>query len=134
MDRLLDVLHLDVLQLAGVDDVARKLLRPDQRPRDSTEEVALISLATAARRIRLSPDDIQDTVSFRRSFLRHLKPRMAGNRRDWTRFVVVNADAKNAAGMAPLLRPGAQLLIDRHCNAPPPEGEPSSELFAVMDG
>ena len=68
---------------------------------------------------RFSADDIQDVVSFPRSFLRRLKPKTIGNRRDWTRFVVVTLDEQNAAGMSPQLLPGAQVLIDRHYNSPP---------------
>ena len=130
MDRLLDVLHLDVLQLAGVDDAARRALRPE--PGEPTEAIILVKLAAAAQ-VRFSPHEVQDTVSFRRSFLRRLKPHMVGNRRDWTRFVVVRVDSEIASGTAPLIRPGAQLLIDRHCNAPPPLGEITPELYAVMD-
>jgi hypothetical protein len=133
MDRLLDVLHLDVLQLAGIDDGAWRTLNPP-RHNEVTEHIALVKLSAASRLAHFSPHDIQDTITFRRSFLRRLKPRMSGNRRDWTRFVVISADSENARGMAPLLRQGAQLLVDRHCNAPPSLREISSGLYAVADG
>jgi len=133
MDRLLDVLHLDVLQLAGVDDAARRALQPE-RHHEAMEAIAVVTLSAAARRARFSPHDVQGTVSFRRSFLRRLKPHMVGNRRDWTRFVVVNVDSENASGLTPLLKPGAELLIDRHCNAPPRLSGPSPDLYAVMEG
>lgn len=130
MDRLLDVLRLDVLQLAGVDGAARKELQSEPND-EATEAVAVVTLAAAARRARFSLDDVQDTVSFPRSFLRRLKPRMIGNRRDWTRFAVVSIDADCTA---PLLRPGAQLLLDRYCNAPPRLSKASPDLYGVIDG
>jgi transcriptional regulator with XRE-family HTH domain len=133
MDRLLDVLHLDVLQLAGVDEALRHGSAGDD-PKHDSEAIALVTLATAARVARFSADHVQDIVSFQRSFLRRLKPKTIGNRRDWTRFVVVTVDEENAASMSPVLRPQAQALIDRHFNAPPPAHPPSSVLYAVKDG
>ncbi len=133
MDRLLDVLHLDVLQLAGVDQAIGRSTDGEQ-PGAETEAVALVTLATAARIPRFSADHIQDVVRFRRSFLRRLKPKTLGNRRDWTRFAVVLAGEENAASMAPLLRPGAQLLLDRHYNAPPLRHAVSDELYGVIEG
>jgi transcriptional regulator with XRE-family HTH domain len=134
MDRLLDVLHLDVLQLAGVDEAMRNAFH-SQRRNDDTEAVAVVTLADAARLARFSADHIQDTVRFRRSFLRSLKSRTVGNRRDWTRFVVATVDEENASRMAPLLKLDARVLIDRHYNAPPPLSDPSpADLYAVRSG
>jgi hypothetical protein len=132
MDRLLDVLRLDVLQLAGVHEALRHASNCEQS-RDDTEAIALVTFETAASAIRFSADDIQDVVSFRRSFLRRLKPKTVGNRREWTRFAVVNLDEQSAAGMAPQLQPGVQVLIDRHYNAPAADTA-SPELYAVMHG
>ncbi len=132
MDRLLDVLHLDVLQLAGVNQALR-YVSDGEHPASETEAVALVTFNTAARAARFNADDIQDVVGFPRSFLRRLKPKAIGNRRDWTRFAVVTLDEQNAAGMAPQLRPGAQVLLDRYYNAPGRDAA-SSELYAVLDG
>lgn len=132
MDRLLDVLHLDVLQLAAVSDAHGHAV--DGGPsHQETEAVALVTFASAARTARFSADDIQDVVGFRRSFLRRLKPKTVGNRRDWTRFAVVTLEQQNVAGMSPQLLPGAQVLIDRHYNSPPRDAS-SPELYAVVDG
>ena len=132
MDRLLDVLHLDVLQLAGVDEARRQAVDGGVSPRE-TEAVAMVTFATAARAARFSADDIQDVVGFPRSFLRRLKPKTIGNRRDWTRFAVIALDEHHADGMSPQLQAGAQVLLDRHYNAPAHEGA-SPELYAVRDG
>ena len=132
MDRLLDVLHLDVLQLAGVNE-ARRRAADGGVSSHQTETLAVVTFATAARAARFSADDIQDVVSFPKSFLRRLKPKTMGNRRDWTRFAVVTLDQQNTDGMSPQLIPGAQVLLDRHYNTP--SRDPlSPELYAVMDG
>jgi len=134
MDRLLDVLHLDVLQLAGIDEGLRQASRNEEGSGDA-EPVGVVTLADAARLARFNAHHIQGTVIFQRSFLRRLKPRAVGNRRDWTRFVAVKLDNEDAVGMAPLLRADALVLIDRHYNAPPPLSHPpSEELYAVRDG
>src|SRR3954454_7082793 len=74
MDRLLDVLHLDVLQLAGVNEARQHAAEGGRTPHE-TEAVALVMFTAAARTARFSPDDIQDVISFRKSFLRRLKPK-----------------------------------------------------------
>ncbi len=132
MDRLLDALHLDVLQLAGVNEAQRQANDGAHSPHPA-EAVALVTFATAAHTARFSADDLQDVVNFPRSFLRRLKPKTIGNRRDWTRFAVVTLDEQNVIGMAPQLIPGAQVLIDRHYNSPPRDAN-CPELYAVMDG
>src|SRR5580704_17013012 len=45
MDRLLDVLHLDVLQLAGVNEALRYVSDGEPSP-NYTEAIALVSFAT----------------------------------------------------------------------------------------
>lgn len=130
MDRLLDVLHLDVLQLAGINEAQHHA--PGAQAAHETEAVAVVPFAAAARAARFNADHIQDVVSFRRNFLRRLKPKMFGNRRDWTRFVVLTLEAQNVAGMEPQLVPGTQVLIDRHYNAPTRDAG-SLELYAVLD-
>jgi len=133
MDRLLDVLHLDVLQLAGVSEAERHSL-DGRHSSHRTEAVALVSLATAARAARFSADDIQAAVTFPTSFLRRLKPKTIGNRRDWTRFAVTTVDEGTAAGMWPQLRSGAHVLIDRLYNAPAMDDTTSPDLYAVVSG
>lgn len=132
MDRLLDVLHLDVLALAGMNDALRHAA-DGAHARSDTDGVALVTFAAAARTARFSADDVQDVVNFRRSFLRRLKPKTIGNRRDWTRFAVVTLGEQNVAGMSPQLLPGSQVLIDRHYNAPARDTA-SPELYAIMHG
>jgi hypothetical protein len=67
-----------------------------------------------------------------RAFLDRLRASLATPaRKSWTRFVAIEVDAKEAEAMAPLLRPRARLLLDRHSNSLEPyrRGEPN--LYAV---
>jgi hypothetical protein len=132
MDRLLDVLHMDVLDLTGSHNPQpRQSARSAER---ETQLVALVSPATAAAATRFTADQIQDAVTYQRSFLRRLKPRTIGNRRDWTRFVVIKVDRENGFSMAPLLNPGALVLLDRYYNAPPLSDPGGMGLYLVAAG
>jgi hypothetical protein len=133
MDSLLDVLHLDVLDLANIEAAARHSGSVGN-PRQGTQAVAVVSLATAARLPRFDADHIQDSVQFPMSLLRRLKQKTVGNRRDWTRFAAVKITEQEAAGMSPLLSPGAMVLLDRYYNAPPTEESGDSAIFAVLEG
>lgn len=132
MDRLLDLLHIDVLHLAGVSDVERPAAETE--PGDEAQRVPLVSLEAAANLARFTADDIQEVVSYSRSLLRQVKAITDGNRRDWTRFVAVRADRHAVAGMAPLLQPEAMLLLDRHHNAPPLHPADQGLYLALDEG
>jgi transcriptional regulator with XRE-family HTH domain len=134
MDRLLDVLRLDVLDLAGVNETAR-LRDGSGSARPNMQRLAVVRLLAAASFPRFDEDQIQDTIEVSKLWLRRLKPKMVGNRRDWTRFVVVKVVEEEVSGMAPLVSAGALLLLDRYCNWPPPPSEiPDTSLYAVRDG
>ena len=133
MDRLLDVLHLDVLDLAGAGEF--KLRSANASPHDpEMETVAVVSLQDAARSATFSSDQVQDTVNFKKSFLRTLKPRIVGNRRDWTRFVVAPVDKESARGMEPMIKLGARALIDRYYNTPSEKEPWNGAMYAVVSG
>ena len=100
-------------------------MKKPKRSRWSASSPQLACLASAPIISRMSP--------FRRSFLRRLKPKTLGNRRDWTRFALVTVGEEDAASMAPLLRPSAQVLLDRHYNAPRVQPTVSDELYAVLN-
>ena len=133
MDRLLDVLQVDVLDLADPEELR---LRALQRPeRDSSfESVPLVSLHDAADAPRLPPKQALDSLRFRKRFLHRLKPDLIGERNDWLRFVAVRADPDSVRAMAPRLAPGAILLLDRHFNSLRPYRRGMQNLYAVRVG
>lgn len=130
MDRLLDVLHMDVLDLTGLNE-ARLHSRGSHDQNGDSQVVAVVSLNEAGRSIHFSPHQIHDTRHFANSYLRQLKPKTMGNRRDWTRFVVVQVDEENAESMSPILKTGALLLIDRHSNWLSGDSKKAKTMYVV---
>jgi len=133
MDRLLDVLQVDVLDLADPEELRQRALQRPERA-SSFDNVPLVSLPDAALVPRIPPRQVLDSLKFRRRFLNRLKPDAIGDRSSWLRFVAVRADADSARAMAPRLGPGAVLLLDRHFNSLRPYHRGMPNLYAVRAG
>src|SRR5271166_2658270 len=91
MDRLLDALQISVLDLVDAEEIERRVMRPSSA---GLESVAVISVDDAARLARFTPEQVGGTVSFRKAFLRRLRPNDVCNRGDWLRFVTIKLDPK----------------------------------------
>ena len=133
MDRLLDVLELDVLDLADPEELRLRALQRPERA-SSFDSVPLVSLHDAAFAPNVPPRQARDSLKFRKRFLQRLKPDTIGERGDWLRFVLVKADASNSSAMAPRLAPGAVLLLDRHYNSLRPYQQGPPNIYAVRAG
>jgi|SRR5271165_1841688 len=133
MDRLLEVLQVDVLDLADPEELR---LRALQRPERATsfDSVPLVSHDVAAFVPRIPARQILDTLKFRKRFLNRLKPDIIGDRSQWLRFVMVKCDPDSARAMTPRLAPGAVLLLDRHYNSLRPYHRGMQNLYAVRFG
>ena len=133
MDRLLDVLGLDVLDLADPEELRLRALQRPERA-SSFDSVPLVSLHDAAFAPHIPPLQARDSLKFRKRFLQRLKPDTIGQRAEWLRFVLVRAAAANARAMAPRLAPGAVLLLDRHYNSLRPYHPGTPNIYAVRAG
>ncbi len=133
MDRLLDVLELDVLDLADPEELRLRALQRPERA-SAFDSVPVVSLHDAAFAPRIPPRQARDSLKYRKRFLQRLKPDTIGERRDWLRFVLVRADAGNARAMAPRLAPGAVLLLDRHYNSLRRYHRDLPNIYAVRAG
>ncbi len=127
MDRLLLALGIGVLDLVSAEDVQQRAL--GRRSRDSVEPVALVSAENAAL-ARFRADQVLGTRSFSRSFLRKLRPRVAVDRRDWLRFVLIKLDESDGNGLFPFAIT-TTLLIDRHYSSLQPYRRTQPNLYAV---
>ena len=127
MDRLLRALKIGVLDLVSGEELQRR--SPPRHPRDSVEAIAVVSPENAVL-ARFRPDQVLETRSFSTSFLRRLKPRVAVDRRDWQRFVLIKLDARSASGLLPFAA-GAILLVDRHYTSLQPYRRMQPNLYAV---
>ena len=132
-DRLLEVLQVDILDLADPEELR---LRALQRPERSFafDNVPLVSLHDAALAVRISSRQVREPLKFKKRFLHRLKPDTIGERDDWLRFVLVKADVDNARAMAPRLAPGAVVLLDRHYNSLLPYHRGVPNIYAVWTG
>ncbi len=128
MDRLLEALGIGVLDLVDAGEIQRRAVLPD--PVSSFENVARV-LPENAGLARFTGDQILETQSFRKSFLRRLKPSDVAGRNDWLRFVLIKLDAKAARGMVPLEISEVTLLLDRHYNSLQPYRRLRPNLYAV---
>jgi hypothetical protein len=128
MDRLLDALEISVLDLVDVDEIERRALRP--RAGAGLESVAIVSAEHAALP-RFTPEQVGGTVSFRKTFLRRLKPNDVCNRGDWLRFVSIKLDPQTVRAMFPRGATGATLLVDRHYTSLDPYRQHQPNLYAV---
>ena len=111
MDRLLETLGIGVVDLMDAEEIRRRATLTS--PRESVERVAMVAEENAAL-ARFAPEQILETRSFNKSFLRRLKPHDAEDRRDWLRFVLIRLDLKTARGAFSLETSTATVLIDRH--------------------
>ena len=128
MDCILEALHLSVADL--LDPAEIKARAHVASPPKGYENIPLVNPAAAP--IRLVPHSaILECVTFKKSFLRRLRPGMASPREEWQRFLCIEADAENGDAMAPCISPGAILLIDRHYNSLQPYRRKNSNLYGV---
>jgi hypothetical protein len=133
MERLLDVLQVDVLDLADPEELRLRALQRPERA-SSFDSVPLVSLQDAAFSPSVPHRQVLDSIKFRKRFLHRLKPDPIGDRSLWLRFVMVKADAESARAMAPRLAPGAVLLLDRHYNSLRSYHRGLPNLYAVRAG
>ena len=129
MDRLLEALHIGVLDLVDAEEIERRVLRPPAS--GGLESVAMVSLEHAARLPRFSAQHVGGTVSFRKAFLRRLRPLDVCHRADWLRFVAVKVDHNTLRAMFARGAAGATLLVDRHYTSLDPYRQHQPNLYAV---
>ncbi|HVP49942.1 MAG TPA: hypothetical protein VMT56_01840 [Candidatus Bathyarchaeia archaeon] len=133
MDRLLDVLQVDILDLADPEELRLRALQRPERA-SSFDSVPLVSLQDAAFAMAIPARRVLDSLKFRKRFLNRLKPDTIGDRGHWVRFVAVRADPDSGRAMAPRLAPGAVCLLDRHFNSLRAYHRGSPNLYAVQFG
>lgn len=133
MDHVLKALGLSVLDLVPADAINRRatIATPDE---GQFEGVMLVDPHTAASRRRITTEDAADALRFKKSFLRRLRTDCATDRNEWTRFVLIKADAQNALAMHPRMTHGATLLIDRHYNSLKPYRRNEPNIYVVRKG
>lgn len=128
MDRLLETLELEVLDLVDAGEIQRRALLPAA---GGLESIAVVSAEDAARLPRFTPQQVGGSVSFRKTFLRRLKANDVCGRSDWLRFVTIKLDPRTVRTMFPRSAAGATLLIDRHYTALAPYRRSQPNLYVM---
>lgn len=130
MDKVLKVQHLSVLDLLDPAEINKRasIVPPSN---DRFENVLVVDGDVAATEPIIMSMNVKDTLKFKKSFLRGLRPEMDGSRESWERFVLVKLDAHEGMSMYPRLLPGATVLIDRHYNSLKPCHRSESNMYAV---
>jgi hypothetical protein len=131
MDRLLQTLNIGVIDLVGSDEIQRRAV-PVEADGD-LEPVALVAPEHVSL-ARFAPEQILESRSFSRSFLRRLKPSTRHHRNDWVRFVVIKLEVRIARDLFAGDVAAATLLIDRHYNSLDPYRRMHPNLYAVSFG
>jgi len=126
MDRLLEALHLGVLDLLGSQFAH---LRAPRGAGVSVEPIAMVSAEHAAL-ARFASDQVLETHNFSKSYLRKLKPRPAVDRSDWLRFVLIRLDGRSSGGFFPRSN-AVTLLVDRYYNSLEPYRRSEPNLYAL---
>jgi len=131
MDKVLSVQRLSVLDLLDPAEVNRRatILPPAE---DEFENVLLIDPRIAATRAQIASMHVNAILKFRKDLLSRMKPSIDGDRESWLRFVVIEANPRDATAMHPRLTPGARLLVDRHYNSLTPHRKGESNLYAIL--
>jgi hypothetical protein len=133
VDRLLDILQVDILDLADPEELRLRALQRPERA-SSFDSVPLVSPRDAVVAPRIPARQVLDSLKFRKRFLNSLKPDTIGNRSDWLRFVMVRAELGNVRAMMPRLAPGAVVLLDRHYNSLEQYHRGTPNIYAVRVG
>jgi transcriptional regulator with XRE-family HTH domain len=131
LDRTLKAIGLSLYDLLDPHELARFAAVPSDGDPDDVQ-VPIVSAEAAAARPVIVREDARGLVRFRRALLARIRPDPAvAARRSWTRFVVVEAGARDATAMAPRFLPGSQLLVDRHYTALQPYRRGERSLYAI---
>jgi len=129
LDKVLGAMRMQV------DDLLpqKRSLQLDREAED-TIVVPLVSHSVATSEPYMRASVVERMLSFPGASLAELEPRCPNPRRQWERFVAIQANAEDARGMEPVLLPGAVVLLDRHYTSFKPFREGRPNLYAARIG
>jgi transcriptional regulator with XRE-family HTH domain len=131
LDRMLKAIGLTLYDLLNPHELVRFAAVPASSDAEYAE-VPLVEAASAARSEVIVNEEVKELVKLRRALLSHIRPDLAAPaRRSWTRFVLIQLDAREGMSMWPRLNPGSLLLIDRHYTTLRPYRKNDRNIYAV---
>lgn len=119
-------------QALSIEDLLPEAHRGSLEQRaDGSAIVPLVSQTTAMHSPVIHPRAILELLHFSSETLEQLRSRRSLPRKDWQRFLAVRINTLQAKPMAPVLSPGAILILDRHYNSMAPHDPSRPNIFAV---
>lgn len=131
MDRLLETLGIEVVDLVGIAEIQRRAGLTGAHP--ASEQVPLVSVEHATL-ARFAPEQVLDSRAFSNQFLRRVRPCEHHHRDDWQRFVLIRLDAERTRDLFPSDAITATVLIDRHYNSLEPYRRLKPNLYVANLG
>ena len=132
LDRVLKAIGLTLYDLLNPHELVRFAAVPASSDAEYAE-VPLVEGHVAARSEVIVNEEVKELLKLRRSFLNRIRVDPAAPaRKSWTRFVLLQLDAKEGMSMWPQLNAGAILLIDRHYNSLRPYRKNDRNIYAVQ--
>jgi transcriptional regulator with XRE-family HTH domain len=129
LDKVLSAMRMQVDDL-----LPQKRGLPLDRDAEDTIVVPLVSHSVAIFEPYMRASVVERMLSFPGASLADLEPRCSQPRRQWERFVAIQANAEDARGMEPVILPGAVVLLDRHYTSFKPFREGRPNLYAARLG
>jgi hypothetical protein len=130
LDRVLAAQGLTVDQLLPVELSAAE----DTNPAGGVEAIPVVTATTAMNDAVVRPGAVIETVQVAGAALRSNRWWAPDKYVRWQRYVAVRADAQEAAAMAPLIVPGAVMVVDRHYRSLAAYQTQGRTLYAVRAG
>ncbi len=131
LDRTLKALGISLYDLLDPHHLARFAAVPVSAVADEAN-VPIVSPEVATGCEVIIREEVRAMAHYRRALLNRIRPDLATAAcRSWTRFVVLESSAHDAAVMSPRLSPGALLLLDRHYTTLRPYRKNARNLYAV---
>ena len=132
LDKIVDSLGLDLARLAVASSRGVRQARNGE-----FNDLPVVSHGAAMLEKWIEPASVGRRVPVRVSELAGALARGTRERTAWQRFVAIEVNAEDAAGMGPVVRAGMVLIVDRHYNSfhgYPKIGEPEVGVINAAAG
>lgn len=125
LDQVLDALRM------RVEDLFPRPREASARKTDRLETVPVVSAYVAMHDAYIRISSVHWELKIASDLLGNAEARCSNFRKSWDRFVAVQVSAEEARGMAPVVTPGALVLLDRQYLAFDPLREGELNLYAM---
>ena len=130
MDKVMKILNLDVSDLMPPE---RRWARGSGGVDGAFDAIPVVT-REALLKSEFGEGDVLESLHFRKSYLRRIRPDMASERGGWERFLMIRTDRDSGEAMRPRLQTGAMLLVDRQYNSLRAYRKREPNMYVVKHG